>query len=654
MDTGRQGQIDSTIAGQVLGDRYQLVSVLGAGGMGTVYKATHLALGRTVAIKLLHPHIVGDERSVQRFNLEMQAMSALNHPHLIAITDAGITKQGAPYFVMEYLEGRSLSEELDRGGNLEETHALKIALQITDALDYAHSKGIVHRDLKPNNIMLIGRNDFVKVVDLGIAKLASMGTGPDSMQKLTQTGEIFGSPLYMSPEQCLAKNVDNRADIYGLGCLIYEMVTNNLPIKGETPIETLMRHISDPPMPMSQAPGFVMTPGAALIEPVIMHCLEKDPARRFQSMADLHHALEHVLQQCPATTNFVASSNNEQRETRLSQGQIVAPIVGPGSGMPAPRVEYNPPELPGEQGSRVREQADSDRFGTTNPPSSDATIGGGSRNTNGNQGDSTNRGGTAGGISASRPLSGGTAATGPSFNYIPLAIIAAAAVIGIIGVVSVVIVMQPRNAPPSLPPTVVYGSQPNLSKTYEQIQLDIVERNQREHPDLPINQGSEGVQLSSGDTPTQVFMVNEYMGVRPEEFKDNPNEWGNTSVIVKYEQKPIVLFLSAYAPVDWVVKRESSKVRIEKIIANGYHAMRVEAPPGVPVIRSWYERRDQTDQHTKERSHENPFPWFTFCNFQDVKSHGGWAEVAKTVKQTTGQEVYKFWGKYTGSSFTLE
>jgi serine/threonine protein kinase len=634
MDTGQQGQRDGALTGQVLGERYQLLSVLGSGGMGTVYKATHLGLGRNVAIKLLHPHIVGDEKSVQRFNQEMQVMSALNHPHLISIIDAGITKERAPYFVMEYLEGHPLSDELDHNGNLSEANSFKVALQIADALDYAHSKGIVHRDLKPNNIMLVGRNDFVKVVDLGIAKLASMGTTSDSLQKLTQTGEIFGSPLYMSPEQCLGKNVDYRADIYGLGCLIYEMVSNNLPITGETPIETLMHHISDPPKPLSQVPGLRMTPGLCGLEQIVMRCLEKDPAQRFQSMGELHQALEQV-QQGATTGGYVAPAMNEQRDTRLSQGQIVPPVYGGGTGS--------------EQSWRPSEPADADynyRQAPTvdlsnRPPSGTTGDTGGYRATDGGR--------TTGDITTPPQSSGGRSPAVSFEKYIPMVIICATAVIGIIGIASVVMVFQQRNAP-----VVTTSNAADMSKNYMQFARDIANRQQRGMSELPVNQGSEGVELSSGDTPVQVLMVSEYSGIRSDEFKDNPDEFGETTVVVKYDRKPIILFLSGYLPINWVVKRESSRVNIRKICVNGYHAMRVAAPEGIPIEKAWYTYRNENDEKTDRAVHVNPFPYFTFAHFQDVKDKSGWSEVAATVKRATGQEVYKFWGKYFGDKFVLE
>lgn len=660
MDTG-QGQTDGAMTGQVLGERYQLLSVLGSGGMGTVYKAMHLGLGRTVAVKLLHPHIVGDERSVQRFNQEMQVMSALNHPHLIAITDAGITKERAPYFVMEYLEGHSLSDELDRSGNLPEAAAFKIALQIADALDYAHNKGIVHRDLKPNNIMLVGRNDFVKVVDLGIAKLAS---GSDSLQRLTHTGEIFGSPLYMSPEQCLGKNVDYRADIYGLGCLIYEMVSNNLPITGETPIETLMHHINDSPRPLSQVPGMKMTPGLVGLEQIVMHCLEKDPARRFQSMGELHRALEQV-QHGSSTGGYIAPMN-EQRDTRISQGQIVPPV----GGEYAPRVSepadsnYNfrqaaTVDLSNQQqsssqtfshGQTTEQDLSRQRQPGTKSPGDDwrRTGGGGTGGfgASGTMGDigSYRAGADDGRTTSGIAGAGASTARGPFEKYMPLIIICAAAVIGIIGVVAAVTLLKQH-------------AHKESQIVIRKVERDIREEEQEGSTELPVvgsgNEGSEAVELSSGDTPVQVFMVAEYNGIHSEDFGNNENEYGRTTVLVKYDKKPIILFLSGYLPVHWTVKRESSKVNIQKICVNGYRAPKVDAPPGVPVEKSWYPNRDENDEKTKE-AHENPFPYWTFFDFQDVKDKAGWKEVAASVKQATnGLEVYRYWGKRVGSKFVL-
>ncbi len=280
--------------GDCLDERYQIVEVLGQGGMGTVYKAMHLSLNKAVAVKALHPHIVLDKNANARFQQEIKAMSMLSHPHLISVLDVGTTKSGTPYFVMEYLDGPTLGDLIKKQGSPSDARAIRMFIQMADALAYAHDQGIIHRDLKPNNIVVLSNRDkdFVKLVDLGIAKLLTPSDG--EQQGLTITGEIFGSPLYMSPEQCSGKSIDGRSDIYSLGCLMYETICGEPPIKGGSALETFMLHVNTEAPPISAGPGVQMTAALKLVEPVIARSMQKKPEDRFQTMAELAHELERI------------------------------------------------------------------------------------------------------------------------------------------------------------------------------------------------------------------------------------------------------------------------------------------------------------------------------------------------------------------------
>ncbi|MCB9470106.1 MAG: serine/threonine protein kinase [Candidatus Obscuribacterales bacterium] len=240
--------LDESLEGLLFAEKYQIDSLLGTGGMSSVYKAHHLDLKKDFAIKVLK-NASGTE-ALKRFKREAQATSSLNHKNIVGVTDFGIAPDGRSYIVMEFVEGESLSELVRRMGSLTPKVSSYLITQICDGLIHAHEAGIVHRDLKPANIMLVkNKQDGItaKIVDFGLAKI--LDDGMDKSQQLTQTGECFGSPLYMSPEQCLGTTVDHRADIYALGCIAYECLTGAPPIIGTTILDTFNRHLKDPPPP---------------------------------------------------------------------------------------------------------------------------------------------------------------------------------------------------------------------------------------------------------------------------------------------------------------------------------------------------------------------------------------------------------------------
>ena len=279
------------LVGTTFAEKYEIISILGEGGMSIVYKANHKYMERIVAVKLLHEHLVGDPLAVQRFERESKAASSLSHQNIVTVHDFGMTKKGQAYFVMDCLEGESLADVLERDVRVPVADAISIFKQTCDGLEHAHKKGVVHRDLKPSNLVLIKQDDgstLVKIVDFGIAKLIPKD-GSKAKQQLTQTGEIFGSPLYMSPEQCNGTDLDHRSDIYSLGCLMYETVAGVPPFIGDNFINTVVKHINESP------PLFEHTaPEASIpeqIEATINKCLAKDPADRYQNVAVLRQSL---------------------------------------------------------------------------------------------------------------------------------------------------------------------------------------------------------------------------------------------------------------------------------------------------------------------------------------------------------------------------
>ncbi len=283
---------EDTLLGTVVGHRFEIVSRIGAGGMGVVYKARQLGMDRWVAVKLLLKELAHDDKVVKRFKIEALAASRLTHPNTIRIYDFGQTQDGDLYIAMEFLEGQSLERALRRGGPMSARRVLHILKQIAASLAEAHSKGIVHRDLKPDNIFLTtvdGDPDFVKVLDFGVAKLREA----DKRQgTLTQAGVIFGTPRYMAPEQCRSMNVDHRADIYALGVIAYEALTGIPPFDADSPLAILIQHVQEPPKPLALARPDVEVPEE--VERLVMRCLEKAPERRFQSAHDLQAEIARI------------------------------------------------------------------------------------------------------------------------------------------------------------------------------------------------------------------------------------------------------------------------------------------------------------------------------------------------------------------------
>ncbi len=288
-DTG-DGEKDPLL-GAFVGDRFLVHDQLGEGGMGVVYRAEQTAIGRTVALKVLHAHLTRDESLHARFHNEAAASSRLTHPNTVTIYDFGKTESGSLYIAMEFVKGKSLDDEILDNGALEWRRSCRLAVQICGSLRDAHDNSIVHRDLKPENIMLCdrgGETDVVKVLDFGIAKILE-DDGTDQRKALTKTGMVFGTPQYMSPEQIRGEQVDHRTDIYSLGVILYQMLAGELPFTADMPMGVLSKHLMDIPPPFATSrPGSDIP---AAVEAIVMSTLAKTVDDRPQSMKELANRL---------------------------------------------------------------------------------------------------------------------------------------------------------------------------------------------------------------------------------------------------------------------------------------------------------------------------------------------------------------------------
>ena len=287
-EDGASLQADATVAtdvqtdpliGQTLDDKYRLDERLGEGGMGTVYHGTHLLIDRPVAVKVLNPRFVEDEAAQERFRREARAAGRLRHTNAVAVTDFGRTADGLFYIVMELLEGRSLRDVLAREAPLDAARAVSLMLQISAAVAAAHEAQVIHRDLKPGNIFVVQRPHapaIIKVLDFGIAKLATDAVDGLEQKPLTQTGVMIGTPRYMSPEQCDGADLTPASDVYSLGIILYEMLTGTTPFTGPTPLSVALKHSSEQP----RAPREFVASIPAELETLVLHALEKKPGQR--------------------------------------------------------------------------------------------------------------------------------------------------------------------------------------------------------------------------------------------------------------------------------------------------------------------------------------------------------------------------------------
>lgn len=279
--------------GHMLGGRYQVIGCLGRGGMGIVYKVKQFFLDKEFALKTISKQCL-TETSIRRFQQEALTSFAIDHPNVIMVNDFGLLDDDTPFLVMELLDGETLGDRLKVCSRLSVDDAIGLFIQVCFGMSYAHTKGIVHRDIKPNNIMLIhgapiGTEGGVKVVDFGIAKYSAREGG--EVQALTRTGEVFGSPLYMSPEQCQGGAVDHRSDIYSLGCVMFEALTGTLPFIGENALLTMLKHQQDPAPTLREASGITYP---KTLEAIVAKMLAKKPSERYQSLGDVAMELNAI------------------------------------------------------------------------------------------------------------------------------------------------------------------------------------------------------------------------------------------------------------------------------------------------------------------------------------------------------------------------
>lgn len=302
----------SDLVGEVVADRYHVIKKLGEGGMGQVYLAEHVKMGRRSAIKVMNPSMVHDPDAVARFNREASNASRITHPNVCAIYDFGETPDGLIYLAMEFIEGEPLTDLLERDGALPVRRAVGIFTQVADALQAAHDLGIVHRDLKPDNIMLAQKKggDQVKVVDFGIAKAVG---GDETGQKVTKTGLVVGTPEFMSPEQLSGDKVDGRSDLYSLALVFFRMLAGKLPFEATTVQETMIKRLTDEPTTLAESRPDLTFPAG--LQAVLDTALTRTPGERYQTVAKFADDVASVTGIGRAATGGVPRTRAELEET---------------------------------------------------------------------------------------------------------------------------------------------------------------------------------------------------------------------------------------------------------------------------------------------------------------------------------------------------
>jgi serine/threonine-protein kinase len=308
---------------RLLGGRYELGEVLGYGGMAEVFRGRDIRLSRDVAVKVLRSDLARDPSFQHRFRREAQAAASLNHPSIVAVYDTGEelepdNGQGAqvsvPYIVMEYVEGRTLRDVMQREGRLTVERSLEIVADVCEALEYSHRSGIIHRDIKPGNVMLT-RDGVVKVMDFGIARAVTA-----SSATMTQTAAVIGTAQYLSPEQARGESVDARSDVYSTGILLYELLTGQPPFRGDSPVAVAYQHVREDPRPPS-----LLDPDIPRdVDAVVMKALAKNPDNRYGSAAEMRDDLLRAAEGRPV---YATPLLGEEERTALLGGAAAAPLL---------------------------------------------------------------------------------------------------------------------------------------------------------------------------------------------------------------------------------------------------------------------------------------------------------------------------------------
>ncbi|MEP7343179.1 MAG: protein kinase [Acidobacteriota bacterium] len=316
----------------VIEGKYRLEQLIAHGGMGSVYRATHLGLDRAVAIKILRAELLTDTTARERFNREARAAARLKHPNIVAVYDSGHLPNGSAYLVMELIEGRSLREEMRshaaRLGQMRAERAAAILTQVCAGIEAAHRHGIIHRDLKPDNVMIetaADGSERVLVLDFGIAKLAQPEDREQAWQGLTDENTIIGTPNYISPEQCTGNAVDARSDVYALGVILYEMLTGHVPFAGQNTSTVLLKHLQEPPAP----PHRFCPDIHSSLEQVVLQALAKNPQQRFSSALEFSQHLLAVISERdsePAPAIAASGEPDDRTMTAPRPAAVASPI----------------------------------------------------------------------------------------------------------------------------------------------------------------------------------------------------------------------------------------------------------------------------------------------------------------------------------------
>lgn len=302
------------LLGKLVADRYRLVELIGEGGWSVVFRAEHTSLSREYAVKVLHPHLSNDGDNLRRFQQEAEAASRLNHQNIASVYDYGLLSTGQPYLVMDFLQGQSLRTLLDNnGGKLPWSRAANLFLQACEGFNAAHEKGLIHRDIKPANIMIVDTagGDTVKILDFGLAKF--MAETRDA--SLTETGHTIGTPSYMSPEQCMGRQLDGRTDIYSLGCVMYETLSGTNPFKAGSYLESMNLHLSHTPRSLTTASSRGATEAGFPVRAAILveKALSRQEEHRQQSMAELRRDIQAACAELSSTAALIEQVTHKVR-----------------------------------------------------------------------------------------------------------------------------------------------------------------------------------------------------------------------------------------------------------------------------------------------------------------------------------------------------